>query len=106
MMKQILSITSVCIISSIHHHRRRHHNHHHHHYYHYKLAHNQIRYQAPHKVCCQLGDYIWSLQSSLVVCVGKYGLTYFFITPEEGEECVCVCVGGGGGGGERGWRER
>ena len=29
----------------------------------------------PHKVGCQSGDYIWSVQFSLVVYVGIYGIT-------------------------------
>ena len=30
----------------------------------------------PHRVGCQPGDCIWSLQSSSGVCVGMFGLTY------------------------------
>ena len=40
-----------------------------------KLAIHQIRHQATHKVGCQPGDCIWSLQSSLEVCVRMYELT-------------------------------
>ena len=44
----------------------------------YKLANQQIRHQATHRVGCQPIDfaYIWSLQSSSGNCVGIYGLTY------------------------------
>ena len=48
----------------------------------YKLATQQIRHQATHKVGCQPGDFcIWSLQSSSRVCVGIYGLTYSLYHP-------------------------
>ena len=41
-----------------------------------KFAIHQIRHQATHKVGCQPGDYIWSLESSSGLCVGMYELTY------------------------------
>ena len=41
-----------------------------------RLANHPTRHQATHKVGCQPGDCIWSLQSSSGVCVGMYGLTY------------------------------
>ena len=47
-----------------------------------KLANHQIRHQATHKVGCQPGACIWSLQYSSGVCLGMYGLTYSRITPE------------------------
>ena len=42
----------------------------------------QIRYQATHKMGCQPGVCIWSLQYSSEVWVGIYGLTYSLMTPE------------------------
>ena len=47
-----------------------------------KLANHQIRHLATHKVGCQPGDCIWSLQSSSGVCVGMHGLTYSLYLPE------------------------
>ena len=50
------------------------------------LTNHQIRHQAAHKVDCQPGDCIWSLQSSSWICVGIYGLTYSLYHPRgEGE---------------------
>ena len=46
-----------------------------------KLANHQIRHQATHKVGCQLGDFIWSFQSSLGVYMGMYGKHIHFIIP-------------------------
>ena len=71
-----------------------------------KLANHQIRHQATHKVGCQPGDCIWSLQSSTGVCVGMYGLTCLLYHPEVGEygqrinksgptkECDCQVLAG------------
>ena len=46
-----------------------------------KFANHQIKHQATHKVGCQPGDCIWSLESSSGVCVGIYGLTYSLYHP-------------------------
>ena len=46
-----------------------------------KLANHQIRHQATHKVGCQPGECIWSLSSSLEVCVAMYALTYSLYHP-------------------------
>ena len=42
----------------------------------------QIRHQATHKMGCQPGVCMWSLQYSSGVQVGIYGLTYSLMTPE------------------------
>ena len=45
----------------------------------YKLANQQIRHQATHKVGCQPGDFAYGhFQASSRVCVGIHGLTYSF----------------------------
>ena len=52
------------------------------------LSNNQIRHQATHKVGCQSGVHIQSLQYSSGVQVGIYGLIYSLMTPEGNEEEV------------------
>ena len=48
-----------------------------------KFTNHQIRHEATHKVGCQPGDCIWSLESSSGVCVGKYGLTHSLYHPQR-----------------------
>ena len=54
--------------------------------YFFKTCKCQIRHQATHKMGCQPGVCIWSLQYSSGVWVGIYGLTYSLMTPEG---CQC-----------------
>ena len=49
-----------------------------------KLANNQIRHQATHRVDCQPGDSYGHTKSSSGVCVGMYVLTYSLYRPEGG----------------------
>ena len=46
-----------------------------------KLVNHQTRHQATHKMGCQPGDCIWSLQSSSGVCMGMYELKYSHYHP-------------------------